>query len=245
MLLTPIVLLGLSSAALVFGIALALWGKRGKPIDEHPVCRKCKFDLVGRPPESERCPECGSDLRGRNAIAVGNRKKRPFALVIGGCIVLLAVCVFGGWGWIRISYVKEVDKPTWLVLLDAKSKDSSFRSNALQELSNRQKLGQLSESQCNAYIDRLVAVDYALDEKGQDDAMDQLAALGPDNQRAMQILVAELRIPDPQDQDRHEWGEGGFISLNQGDYAAQLLDRLGAPGWDAMRKEVRKVRRGR
>lgn len=239
MVISTMALLSLSGAALALGIVLAWWGRRGKIIDQHPVCRACRFDLVGRPSESERCPECGADLRGQNAIAVGNRVTCPFALVIGGCIVLVAVCMFGGWGWIRIHYLKEADKPTWLVLMDAKSKDATFRSNALQELYNRQKLGQLSESQCNAYIDRLVAVDYSLDDKGRDDAMDQLSALCPDNHRAMQTLVAKLRMPDPQDQDRPSMGEGGFTPLYQGDYAAQLLDRLGAPGWDAMRKEVR------
>lgn len=231
-------LLELSSLALPVGVLLAWWGRCGNRIDEHPVCRKCRFDLVGRPPESQRCPECGADLRGRKAIAVGNRKLRPFALVLGSCIALLAVCVFAGWGWIRFRYVKEEDKPTWLVLMDAKSKDATLQSTALLELYNRQKSGQLSESQCNAYIDRLSAVDYSLDDYGSDEAMDLLSALCPGNQRAMHALVARLRVPDPPlDPDRkYMWGN---VPPYHGEYAARLLDNMGAPGWDAMREEVR------
>jgi len=238
MVMTPMTLLSLASAALALGIMLVWWGRRGKKIDEHPVCRKCGFDLVGRPTGSDRCPECGADLRGRKAIAVGNRKLRPFALVLGSCIALLAVCVFAGWGWIRFRYVKEEDKPTWLVLMDAKSKNTTLQSTALLELYNRQKSGQLSESQCNAYIDRLSAVDYSLDDYGSDEAMDLLSALCPGNQRAMHALVARLRVPDPPlDPDRkYMWGN---VPPYHGEYAARLLDNMGAPGWDAMREEVR------
>lgn len=234
---TPTTILAISFAGLAFGILLTWWGRRGKRVDQHPVCRRCKFDLVGRPQQSDRCPECGADLGRKRAITTGNRKPRLSAIIIGVCISIPTACVFSGWGWVRFRYVKEADKPTWLVLMDAKSKDATLRSASLLELYSREKLGQLSESQCNAYIDRLAAVDYSLDESGRSDALDDLSALCPGNQRAMQALVAKLRIPDPQDEDR-PWG--GFIPSYHGEYAAELLDRLGAPGWNAMREEVRR-----
>ncbi len=238
MLMTPTTILAISFAGLAFGVVLTWWGRRGRPIDEHPVCRKCRFDLVGRPPGSERCPECGADLGQRRAIAVGNRKPRLSAIIIGGCIVLLALCVFGGWGWIRFRYVKEADKPTWLVLLDAKSKDAALRAGAFSELFRREKIGDLSEAQCNAYIDCLAAEDHSLNGYAQNDAMDQLYGLGLRRPRAIQALVAELRVPDPPPDPEDAHLAFGMRWPTRGEYAARLLDDLGTPGWNAMLNEV-------
>ena len=45
----------------VVGTALLILGLRGRRLDGHPVCRKCRFDLVGTPDVSV-CPECGRDV---------------------------------------------------------------------------------------------------------------------------------------------------------------------------------------
>lgn len=41
------------------GLALFWRGWRGRRIDNHPWCRKCRFDLKGLWPGAARCPECG------------------------------------------------------------------------------------------------------------------------------------------------------------------------------------------
>jgi len=142
--------------------------------------------------------------------------------------------VFSGWGWMHFHYLNESDKPTWLVLLDAKSSNADFRSTALWELSDRQSRGRLSESQCNAYIDRLIPLTHDADEDIRDDAMEKLSELGAGNQRAIQALVSLLAVPDP---PKKEKLDPSRPSNTPGDFAALLLDQLGAN--DAILKEVR------
>ena len=59
--------------ALVVGLALVILGRRGRRTDDHPLCRRCRFDLTGRPADAERrCPECGADLEPPRATIVGH-----------------------------------------------------------------------------------------------------------------------------------------------------------------------------
>ncbi len=48
---------------LAVGVALTAIGLRGRSTDDHTLCRRCRFDLTGRPGDAERrCPECGAEL---------------------------------------------------------------------------------------------------------------------------------------------------------------------------------------
>src|SRR3954447_10809108 len=55
---------------------LLAWSVRRRRVDDHPVCRRCGFDLTGRPAGSSGCSECGADLSRRRAIRRGNRARR-------------------------------------------------------------------------------------------------------------------------------------------------------------------------
>jgi len=46
----------------LIGVSVFWRGWRGRRIDNHPWCRKCRFDLHGLWPGAARCPECGIDL---------------------------------------------------------------------------------------------------------------------------------------------------------------------------------------
>lgn len=59
---------------LIAGVVLLGWAWRGRRVDDHPVCRKCRFDLYGLP-EPEACPECGAALGGAGAVRIGNRRR--------------------------------------------------------------------------------------------------------------------------------------------------------------------------
>src|SRR4051812_37949123 len=85
---------------LLGGIFLLVFGVRGRRVDDHPVCRKCGFDLYGRPEESTRCSECGTDLRKRRTVRVGNRKKRRRVAGMGAAGVSLGILWLGSMGWI-------------------------------------------------------------------------------------------------------------------------------------------------
>lgn len=79
--------------AVVFGLGIALLalGLRGRRIDDHPVCRRCQFDLIGVFPAITRCPECGQDLSFKT-VRTGQRQKRQASVSCGiGCLSL-ALC---------------------------------------------------------------------------------------------------------------------------------------------------------
>ena len=42
-------------------IAIAV-GMHGRAIDNHPVCRRCGFDLIGIWPDATICSDCGQSL---------------------------------------------------------------------------------------------------------------------------------------------------------------------------------------
>src|SRR3954451_21021619 len=56
---------------------------RGRRIDDHPICRKCGFDLFGLPPTSHNCPECGRDLKRKRADRIGHRRRLKTLLLLG------------------------------------------------------------------------------------------------------------------------------------------------------------------
>src|SRR4051812_2253860 len=84
-------LLSFAAGALMYLIA-----RRGKRVNDHPMCRRCDFDLTGLPPTSDRCPECGSDIRRRRATYVGERQRRPMVWLLA---LLMFLAPFAGGGW--------------------------------------------------------------------------------------------------------------------------------------------------
>ena len=60
-----VVLLGV-----LIGGTLMFVGWRGQRIGDHPYCRKCGFDLFGRPDGTKVCGECGFPLDAKRAILI-------------------------------------------------------------------------------------------------------------------------------------------------------------------------------
>src|SRR5688572_29350260 len=109
----------LAAAALVG--AFPVWrGLRGRGVDDHPICRRCGFDLSGRPKARDRCPGCGSDLSARKAIRIGRRERRPRALAGGIALILpwtLLVAAIGV-AWYGDTDVNRY-KPVWWLIREA------------------------------------------------------------------------------------------------------------------------------
>src|SRR4051812_25169022 len=70
------------------GAVLAWVGWRGGRVGDHPACRRCGFDLFGRPEGSRVCPECGTDLERPRATVAGVRTRRPSLLLAGAAVAL-------------------------------------------------------------------------------------------------------------------------------------------------------------
>src|SRR5215218_8796709 len=95
------------------GLALLVIGWRGRRTDDHPLCRRCGFDLTGRPPDSTRCAECGADIATSRAIRIGHRRKR-------GVVSLLAMLTLGVRAFVNFDDINLMPyKPAWLLVRDA------------------------------------------------------------------------------------------------------------------------------
>jgi hypothetical protein len=130
---------------LVVGIVFLALGWRGRTIDNHPICRKCGFDLFGLD-ENVRCPECGNELSAK-AIRVGHRAVRRWPLGIGVVFLLPALVILAA---VAVLFVRKTDietmKPIWWLIRDDDTP-------AVAELNRRLALGTLTPAQMNQIIE--------------------------------------------------------------------------------------------
>ena len=126
---------------------------RGRRIDDHPICRRCRYDLFGTPEPRTSCPECGAILDRPNATRIGNRQRRPGLAAAG---FLLAVAGFGLFGFYAYEKARQTNfnpyKPYWLLRLEATTPALGSKGGALDELLRRAQAGQLSLTQMNALL---------------------------------------------------------------------------------------------
>src|SRR3954469_14027491 len=89
--------------AAAIGVALLTVGLRGRRVGDHPFCRRCGFDLFGKPPHSRVCPECGTSRHAPGALVTRARQRRKWALWTGAIVLLpsLATLSIGGYGKAR------------------------------------------------------------------------------------------------------------------------------------------------
>jgi hypothetical protein len=139
--------------AVIAGLVLLLVGLRGRVIDDHPLCRRCGFDLTGKPQDSDRCAECGTDVTTPQAVRIGHRQRRSrplwagVALLVPACLVLVVSAV---------AVIGQVDlmpwKPAWLLQWDAEGGDSRTSDRAYAELTRRLKAGSLSKDRIQSLV---------------------------------------------------------------------------------------------
>jgi hypothetical protein len=150
----------------VGGIFLIRAGLRGRRINDHPICGRCRFDLVGLAGSSadansrpDRCPECGTSLTGttrraRRAIIDGERRKR-WRLFALGLVLLLSGLITGFW----LSYKPLAKFPwtTWMpdwVLAEMVDSPNMARADAIiQELLRRIQSDYLGRSAANRVVE--------------------------------------------------------------------------------------------
>ncbi len=140
------VILAVLSASLL-GILLLATGWRGRRVNDHPICRRCGFDLSGLPQGADVCSECGANLKARRAIRCGARQRRAGRILLG-CMLLLPAA--GATGMVGVARARHLDlnpyKPVWWLVSDANNSDTAVHDAAFAELLKRQAAGRLSRS---------------------------------------------------------------------------------------------------
>jgi hypothetical protein len=157
-----LVLVVLPATSVLFSAGLLAYALRGRRVNDHPICRKCGFDLFGKPADATRCSECGADLTRPRAVRVGRREKRRrlFGLALPVLVVCIAWLGLLGWGASRGTDWNK-HKPVWWLMRDARGPGAATRDAALGELTRRVLDGKLSQQQIDALVD--LALDVQAD----------------------------------------------------------------------------------
>ncbi len=142
-----VVLWALAGVATLLGLVMLIAAVRGRRVNDHPVCRRCRFDLVGLMPAAEACPECGSRLDAKNAVRVGARVRRYGGLrgvVVAAAVLLIGLAGMGGLGVTAVRGVNiYVKLPTAVLVTISRVSDSP---QMLTELLARAQAGNVSTS---------------------------------------------------------------------------------------------------
>ena len=125
------------------GVVLIVFAWRGRRVDDHPLCRRCGFDLTGRPPDSTRCAECGADVTRPRATRIGHRRRRGGVMVVGVALALPAMLVLVAVVFVRMQDFELTPyKPNWLLARDVVSgNDGRAKAKGLAELTRRLQAG--------------------------------------------------------------------------------------------------------
>ncbi len=98
------------------GVYLLITGWRGRKLDDHPVCRKCRFDLFGLPTDTTNCPECGQNIANHHHIQHGNRRRSRLRVVSGLLLVGFVCLSLGGLAagkMRRVNWLAQM--PNWFL----------------------------------------------------------------------------------------------------------------------------------
>jgi len=122
----------------LLGVGFLRRGWSGRRVDNHPWCRACRFDLRGRWPGAEKCPECGAVLDAVGAVEIGRRLRRPALLGLGRLLLLGCAVWLGFDVWKAAAPIDWTQyKRDWWVARDARSADTERAEAALKELNAR------------------------------------------------------------------------------------------------------------
>ncbi|HEY4328757.1 MAG TPA: hypothetical protein VGN88_03405 [Phycisphaerae bacterium] len=146
--------ISLSFAALLVGIVLWRVGRRGSRLDDHPICIKCGYDLVGLPSESLCCSECGADIKANRAVRIGNRRSRRGMMWTGLTLALLALPVVG---LSSVNWWQHFNTLPWLPLSFLEREYKIGNPDAMRELESRVAHGRLSKGQATQLLRDMTA----------------------------------------------------------------------------------------
>jgi hypothetical protein len=131
---------------------------KGRRVDDHPVCAKCRYDLFGLSAPAT-CPECGADLARPRAIDIGRRTPRPLVVYTALATLLLSLAALAF--WTRTTYQVfslDTNKPTWWLMHRIDDRNSPIRDAAVTELRRRLQFAKLAPAQIDKIADRALTL---------------------------------------------------------------------------------------
>lgn len=145
--------LGILVLLLAGGFLLLVWGWRGRKLNDHPVCRDCKFDLEGIVAEATTCPECGAGLRREGGVLRGVRK-RMWPVVLLGLAMVVTPAVPMAAVLVATMTGRDLDrmKPLGLLLWEATNADVIRTAKIADEVLTRAQAKTLTADQYNRCI---------------------------------------------------------------------------------------------
>lgn len=188
---------------LIVSFFLLRRGIRGRQIGDHPHCRRCGFDLFGKPETSQQCSECGADIHAPKAIVIGVRHRSATKILLGIFFLLVSFGAGVPIGW---NYRSLIDlnayKPDWWLMMQWDPSSSSFSSPAMNELLARLSSGKLSDSARQSMLKKIIATGLpanpwtpALLASAEKRAMDQSQLRSIVRLNCSAIVTVEPEIP--------------------------------------------------
>ncbi len=158
----PIILL----SVLVAGAVLVWLGWRGRRVNDHPVCRRCRFDLYGVYPGGATCPECGADLKAGRAVRDGVRVRRRLPFALGIVVLVFCGAIMGAVVWLMAAGPSmNKHKPALVLALEGRYAGTKASRAAAVELIERMRRDELSEGDINWSVKAALAIQGELDRK--------------------------------------------------------------------------------
>lgn len=149
----------LAGAVFAVGLLGLVWAIRGRRVDDHPLCRRCGFDLIGLYPHADTCPECGAGVRegqGR-AIRMGHRRVHRRAMAMA--LIVMLVSGSGG-GLVALGRARGIDwndyKPAWWLRLEIAHGSRDMVVAAIGEFMDRRSAKKLSATEVSDLVDALL-----------------------------------------------------------------------------------------
>lgn len=142
---------------LLVGAVLVWWTRLGSPTACPPSCRRCGYNVSGRPADSTRCSECGADLDSLGAIVETRRmRSRMWVACSWATLLVSAVPLFVA--SIRFSWSDWyfVAVPSSLVARHAETGRGAFADQARDVWLRRFRADQLPAAQESRLYDHLL-----------------------------------------------------------------------------------------
>jgi hypothetical protein len=134
--------------AMAIGFLFVILGWRGRRLNAHPVCRQCAFDLSGCPDGTITCPECGAGLKRSGAIRIGQRRRMPLVMTLGGLLIAFPAAAIATTAAAMLTGTDlNTYKPIGILLWEARRSDAARSAAIATELLSRYTAKKIGEQQ--------------------------------------------------------------------------------------------------